>query len=163
MFKILDNNGNRQIDMSEFYWGLKDLGISITEEDAQSVLTSFDTDGSGAVDFDEFLRVLRGDLNSFRINLIKKAYQKLDVNGDGTVKLDDIAQLYDVSKHAEVISGRKQPKDAYLDFMRLWDTQVADGIVTFEEFLDYFKDVSASIDTDEYFGVLMKNAWKLDA
>ena len=46
--------------------------------------------------------------------------------------------------------------------MSKWDTQVADGIVTFEEFLDYFSDVSASIDSDEYFAGMMKNAWKID-
>ena len=45
--------------------------------------------------------------------------------------------------------------------MSLWDTQVADGIITFDEFCDYFKDVSASIDDDEYFRVMMVNAWKL--
>ena len=48
-----------------------------------------------------------------------------------------------------------------MNFMSLWDTQKADGIVTFDEFCEYFKDVSASIDTDEYFGVMMTNAWKL--
>ena len=46
--------------------------------------------------------------------------------------------------------------------MSQWDTQVADGIVTFEEFVEYFRDVSASIDDDAYFAVMMKNAWKLD-
>ena len=46
--------------------------------------------------------------------------------------------------------------------MKLWDTQIADGIVTFEEFVDYYRDVSASIDTDEYFAAMMKSAWKLD-
>ena len=51
--------------------------------------------------------------------------------------------------------------EVYKDFMKQWDTQVADGIVTFEEFMDYFRDVSASIDSDEYFAVMMKNAWKL--
>ena len=45
--------------------------------------------------------------------------------------------------------------------MSMWDTQVADGIVTFEEFCEYFKDVSASIDTDEYFEAMMISAWKL--
>jgi hypothetical protein len=45
--------------------------------------------------------------------------------------------------------------------MKLWDTQVADGIVTFAEFLDYFSDISASIDSDEYFEAMMKSAWKL--
>lgn len=45
--------------------------------------------------------------------------------------------------------------------MRLWDTQVADGIITFDEFIDYYRDVSASIDSDEYFEAMMRNAWKL--
>lgn len=89
--------------MSEFYWGLKDLGVSLTEEDAQSVLSAFDKDRSGAVSFDEFLRTLRGDLTHFRLSLIKKAYQNLDVRQDGNVKLEDIARLYDISRHPEVI------------------------------------------------------------
>jgi Ca2+-binding EF-hand superfamily protein len=96
------------------------------------------------------------------LGLIRKAYQKLDVNSDGLVKLDDIAKLYDVSKHPDVIGGRKQPVEVYKEFMKLWDTQVADGIVTFEEFCDYFKDVSASIDADDYFALMMKNSWKID-
>lgn len=46
--------------------------------------------------------------------------------------------------------------------MKKWDTQEQDGIVTAEEFVEYFKDVSASIDDDAYFEQMMKNAWKLD-
>ena len=52
--------------------------------------------------------------------------------------------------------------DVYKEFMSLWDTQVADGIVTFDEFIDYFKDISASIDSDDYFALMMKNSWKID-
>jgi Ca2+-binding EF-hand superfamily protein len=140
---------------------LRDIGISLNEDEALAVLKHFDRNGNGMVSFDEFLRAIRGEINSNRLVWIKKAYQKLDVNGDGTVKLDDIAKLYDVSKHPDVTKGRKDPKQVYLEFMKLWDTQVADGIVTFEEFLEYFADVSASVDTDEYFAVMMQNAWKL--
>jgi len=77
------------------------------------------------------------------------------------VTLDDIARIYDVSQHPDVMAGKKTPEEAYREFMSMWDTQVADGIVTFDEFCDYYKDVSASIDTDEYFGVMMTQAWKL--
>ena len=36
-------------------------------------------------------------MNEFRIKFIRAAYNKLDANKDGQVKLDDIAMLYDVS------------------------------------------------------------------
>ena len=37
-----------------------------------------------------------------------------------------------------------------------------DGKVTFNEFMDYYSNVSASIDDDAYFELMIKNAWNLD-
>jgi hypothetical protein len=37
-----------------------------------------------------------------------------------------------------------------------------DHIVTKEEFEEYYNNVSSSIDLDEYFAVMMTNAWNLD-
>ena len=34
------------------------------------------------------------------------------------------------------------------------------GVVQ-EEFLEYYKDVSASIDTDDYFELMIRNAWHI--
>ena len=48
--------------------------------------------------------------------------------------LDDIARLYNVSSHPEVVNGSKADQDVYMEFMSLWDTQVKDGIITFDEF-----------------------------
>lgn len=161
VFRILDDNRNRQVDCNELMWGLKDFDIHLSEEQTKVLMSHFDRDGSGTISFDELLRALRGELNESRLSYIRAAYNKLDVNKDGQVKLDDIAKLYDVSQHPDVISQKMTPEQAYRQFMTLWDTQVADGVVTFEEFCDYYRDVSASIDTDEYFGVMMTNAWKL--
>lgn len=37
-----------------------------------------------------------------------------------------------------------------------------DHIVTKEEFEEYYNNVSASIDRDDYFAVMMNSAWNLD-
>ena len=104
---------------------------------------------------------LQGDLNQTRTEAIRKAYDKLDVTKDGRVTLDDIARLYTVASQPEVASGARAEHEVYMEFMSLWDTQVKDGCVTFSEFCDYYRDVSASVDTDEEFCAIIDSAWKL--
>lgn len=36
-----------------------------------------------------------------------------------------------------------------------------DGIITLDEFEDYYAEVSASIDTDDYFALMMCQAWHM--
>jgi len=92
--------------------------------------------------------------------LVKQAFDKLDVNKNGAVQLDDIASLYDATSHPDVVSGKKSPDQVFQEFMMQWDGN-GDGSVSFEEFLDYFGGVSSSIDSDEYFETMMKKAWQL--
>lgn len=124
------------------------------------MIDAFDHDKSGCVSLNEFIRAIRGDINAARMSWINAAYKKLDVNGDGSVTLDDIAKLFDVSCHPDVQNGRN-PADAYNEFMGMWDTDVVDGKVTIEEFTEYFKDISASIEGDDMFAAMMRSAWKL--
>lgn len=161
IFRAMDDNGNHQLDVDDFRWGFIDYGFNLSKEEAQQLLDHFDRDKNGTVSYDEFLRAIKGEINDERKKWIKLAYEKLDVNKDGQVKIDDIAQIYDASEHPEVIDGKKTPEEVYAEFMSQWDTQVADGIVTFEEFCDYYEGVSCSIDRDDYFALMMQRAWKL--
>ena len=73
----------------------------------------FDRNNDGQVHFDEFVVFMRGDINEYRKGLIAKAYQTLDVNGDGQVTLDDVAKIYDASHHPDVISRKSTPEQVY--------------------------------------------------
>lgn len=38
----------------------------------------------------------------------------------------------------------------------------ADGMVTMDEFIEYYTNISANIDNDAYFDLMMTNAWNID-
>lgn len=60
IFKAMDDNGNRQLDVEDFRWGFIDYGFNLSLEEAQHLVTHFDRDGNGSVSYDEFLRALKG-------------------------------------------------------------------------------------------------------
>ncbi|XP_013790907.1 calcyphosin-like protein [Limulus polyphemus] len=91
-FRIMDDSGDKKLDLEEFSKGLRDFQISLEKHEIEKLFNDIDKDGSGHLNFDEFLKALR---------------------------------------------------------------------VTFEEFVNYYSGVSASIDTDAYFDLMMRHTWKL--
>jgi calcyphosin len=47
------------------------------------------------------------------------------------------------------------------EFMKQWDRLDGDGMISIKEFEDYYKGVSSSIDDDDYFELMMRNAWRI--
>ena len=65
-FKIFDDNGNGTLESDEFVKAIKDYGVDIEEIDIQNLFKTMDLDHSGAIDFNEFLRVIVGEMNQTR-------------------------------------------------------------------------------------------------
>lgn len=59
MFKSLDNNKNKSLDADELDNGLRDFGINLNTEQVAVLVKYFDKDGSGNVNFNEFLVAIR--------------------------------------------------------------------------------------------------------
>jgi hypothetical protein len=67
-----------------------------------------------------------------------------------------------------VIAGKKTEDEILVEFLDTFDVHHGntkddqkDGSVTPDEWIEYYNNVSMSIDTDEYFEVMMTNAWNL--
>lgn len=63
----MDDDNNRSLDLKEFLKGLNDYGILIEKQEATALFQQFDRDGSGTIDFDEFLITLRVSLQTGKL------------------------------------------------------------------------------------------------
>lgn len=162
-FRLFDDNRNRQLDLNEFRNGINDYQAALTEPEIQILFKAFDRDGSGTINFDEFLVSVRPPMSKTRVDLVKKAFAKFDRDGSGEVTAKDLKRVYTPDCHPKYKSGEWTAKQVFENFLNAYepDPSLRDGKVTFEEFLNYYSGVSASIDRDIYFDHVMRASWKI--
>jgi Ca2+-binding EF-hand superfamily protein len=160
-FAIIDDRGNGVLDAEEFRYALIDYGIDLRDNEFKMVLNVFDANGDGVISFQEFLQTVQGPISEFRQSVIRQAYDALDANKDGALTKADLANVYDVSQHPDFVSGRKNKGEILDMFLSHWDTVDGNGVITFSEFERYYRDMSASIEDDDYFVQMIKGAFKL--
>jgi Ca2+-binding EF-hand superfamily protein len=103
LFHIMDDDGSKTISLYEFTKACKDFKVGVSEENVPALFDAFDTNRDGTLNYDEFLMAIRGELNDFRRGLIEKAFRKLDKDGSGVLDYEDIKDVYNASKHPDVI------------------------------------------------------------
>jgi Ca2+-binding EF-hand superfamily protein len=164
----MDDNNSRTLDFPEFVKACHDYRLNINEQEAQSLFAAFDLDRSGEVDYDEFLRSVRGPMNGFRVSLVHQAFKKLDRDGSGIVDIEDIRDVYSAKNHPDVRAGKKTEEEVLGEFLETFelhhnitDKTLLDHRVTLEESEEYYANVSACIDDDAYFEAMISNAWRL--
>ena len=155
--------------MYEFKKAVKDFRVEIGESDSERLFKVFDRDGSGAIDYDEFLRGVRGEMNEFRKGLCKKAFAIMDKDKSGILNIDDIKQVYNAKMHPDVKAGKKTEDDILMEFLDTFEMHYSfnhpgarDGKIDMNEWIEYYNNVSMSIDRDDYFQLMMNSAWNLD-
>jgi sulfatase maturation enzyme AslB (radical SAM superfamily) len=87
---------------------------------------------------------IRGEFSEERFNSTKRVYEAL--YAEGKVRLANFQELFDSSSHPDVASGKKSPDQIMREFLGKWFKQDIDSIVTWEEFIDFYRDVSSSVD-----------------
>mmetsp|Transcript_12205 Transcript_12205/g.8519 ORF Transcript_12205/g.8519 Transcript_12205/m.8519 type:complete len:194 (+) Transcript_12205:45-626(+) len=161
-FRCFDSvDGNRKVDKGEFFVGLQENGVSVTQAEANALHALLDTDGDGTINFDEFLVGVRGKLNAQRQAMVDKAFLKFDADGNGRIEAADLKGVYNTTHHPKVISGEMTEDEVFLEFLQNFGDKNKDGRIDRQEWNDYYAAVSSSVDNDDHFVQLMKQAWGL--
>jgi Ca2+-binding EF-hand superfamily protein len=162
----MDDNNSKSLDKYEFTKAMTDYMLGFTEGEIQKLFNYFDFDKSGLIEFDEFIRAIRGPMNQNRKKIVGLAFNKLDKDGNGWIDITDIRGVYNAAKHPDVLSGKKVEDQILQEFLETFETAHAmrnndapNYVVTKEEFEEYYNNISASIEDDAYFELMMNNAW----
>jgi Ca2+-binding EF-hand superfamily protein len=160
-FRIVDDDGSGTLELPEFQKCMKECQMNFTPEETTELFKFFDADAGGTITYDEFLTGVRGELNMRRAQLVLLAFDILDSDKSGFVDVDDIMDKYDAKTNPDVIAGKKTEKQVLKEFLDTFDQGEKDGKVMPDEFCKYYSNVSASVDLDDYFELMIRNAWHI--
>ena len=162
-FRVMDKNDDATLSIDELRVGLGEAGIDLGIDEMTLLLRSFDVNGDDRISVNEFITVLKGGLNERRREVVLRAFQKFDRDGSGIIDVEDLRNTYSAKNNPAVLRGEKSEDTVLKEFLICFDdASTPDGIVHQVEFEVYYAGVSANIDNDDYFEVMMTSAWKLD-
>jgi len=161
-FRIMDKSRDQKLSKDEVQQGLQRLRVQVSPAELDTVWNYCNRDKTTPeVTVGELCRMVRGPITAkARLDILFEAFTRLDKSGDGVIALAELAPRYDCSRHPDVLAGRKTKDEVVQEFIADWDGN-KDGTITLEEWLDYYGNISCTIDNDQYFELMIRNAWHI--
>lgn len=158
-FKRMDRDGSGSIDPIEFKYAMREFGLELSEVEVTEIVKHFDTNKDGMISFDEMIRMLRGSLNDRRLRAVNAVFSRLDRLNRGSLELQALERAYHAHNHPAVKSGATSADGIATEFSNAWSTQKKSGLISREEFVDYYTEAGAHIASDDEFEAMLRAVW----
>ena len=171
-FMLLDENSDKRISFHEFEKMFKRYRFILSQVEINNLFNYFDKDGSGYIDYGEFVNGIVGDLNEFRKDVLKQVFEKLDKEETGFITVGQLRESYNPKEHPLVRQGKRSEDEILGDFIDILEyhfsllnekndenVDVNDIKIDFEDFCDFYKTISICIEEDKYFEVMILSEW----
>ena len=171
-FMLIDENGDKKISFNEFEKMFKRYRFNISQIEINNLFNYFDKDGSGFIDYGEFIGGIVGDLSEFRKNILKQVFEKLDKDETGFITVGQLREAYNPKGHPLVRQGKRSEDEILGDFIDVLEyhfsllnekneenVDVNDIKIDFEDFCDFYKTISICIEEDKYFEIMVMSEW----
>lgn len=139
------------------------VAIRLRGAELRQLLTLFQTDSqSEYVDYRRFFALMSPRMPEVRDSVVRDAYTKLQGLGvAGFVEAQQLQRHWNPQCHPGVHCGSVSEAEALNDFLKQWEVTSADGTISFDEFSEYYRDVSIAVESDEVFVEIVRCGWQL--
>jgi len=128
IFLTLDGNSDGLLTANELKEGLSNAGLKEIPPDLQQILEDVDSDGSGMIDYTEFLAATLDKKVFMKEDVCWSAFRVFDKNNDGKISPEELKEVLATDDVKEVCVAN------IADLMKEIDTS-GDGYIDFQEFM----------------------------
>ena len=162
--KQYDRKGDKEISFPDLFEIFNNLNLHISEKDAKILFSDFAENSK--MNYSKFISaMIENSLNERRQNIVKEAFNRLDTENCGIVNLSDIKNLF-TSKNSPLVKEGDVTEEAfYNNFMETFQTHhnlvrsPKIKKVNYDEFLNYYKYFSLTIEDDYLFEETLISCW----
>lgn len=129
----MDINGDGRLSKDEIQKGFAQyFGRSLNDKEVDDMFEKVDADGSGEIDYSEFVVATMNEKNLLSNNKLQTAFKMFDKDGGGSISTDEIKQVLSF--------GQNLDEKVIADVIKQVDAN-GDGEISFEEFAEMMKSV----------------------
>ena len=172
MLYIYDKNQSGEIPFEKLCDIFEIYNINIAREEIFEFFEFLDKEHKGLIKYNDLIMILINNVNENRIILIQNLFDKIR-KGKEYILLNDIKKYFNPEKYPDVLEQKKTSDEIAFDFIdsleifkeyniNLKNESIINGIMTYNDFENYFKEISLSIIDDKIFDYIINFCWEVD-
>ncbi|KEG14150.1 hypothetical protein DQ04_00601170 [Trypanosoma grayi] len=161
---IAVDSGGALLGREKFVEALNSTGVHLDDGDVEAVMYALDRNGDGTLDPVDFIAALRRDLTPLKRTWIIRVWYLFSENRDGAVQIDELLGVFNASGHPAVVCGERTEAEVREEFQATFNTTTnPEGVITRQEFEQYYSCVAGTCPDDASFVTLMQGVWPVAA
>ena len=170
MLTIYDKNSSGFISLNDFNNIFQIYNLNVPDSEIKNIFDQYNQNQSGEINYPSLVNDLIGQMSQNRISIVEKVFSNFNKNEKGEVSLKEIKQSFNPGAHPDVLSGKKSSNEVFGEFLDMLEIyreyiyNLKGGYIisiNFEDFKQFYSEISLSIKDDNIFENMMVNCWNI--